>query len=207
MTPTYDAHIFPRTVCRLALIPSIPIQDAGRLPTITETKEHLRKSTIDAYYDEYKEYANYWRNLEAKSQGNVAVAGIFIAAAFTVITKTEPQLSEVERLLLLLSVGFLFMSVIFSILVLRIRRIPAPPLGSFADYTVKRLLEADDAEFHERLRRFRNDHVNKWRSVMARTAKAVQLKADRLWVAQVLLILAVLMVAALAAVKIINLKS
>lgn len=191
----------------MALIPSIPIQDAGRLPTITETKEHLRKSTIDAYYDEYKEYANYWRNLEAKSQGNVAVAGIFIAAAFTVITKTEPQLSEVERLLLLLSVGFLFMSVIFSILVLRIRRIPAPPLGSFADYTVKRLLEADDAEFHERLRRFRNDHVNKWRSVMARTAKAVQLKADRLWVAQVLLILAVLMVAALAAVKIISLKS
>lgn len=169
-------------------------------PTAAETKQGLWESTIDAYYDEYKEYANYWRNLETKAQGSITVAGIFIAGAFALITKAGAP-SETERAFLLFAVGFLLASVIFSILALKIRRIPAPPLGSFMDHSVSRLVELGDAEFNKRLGRLKVEHVNKWRSVMKRTTEAIKLKAERLWVGQLLLIMAVLTVAVLVSVK------
>lgn len=173
------------------------------MPTISETKESLRKSAIDAYRDEYKEYANFWRNLEAKAQGNITVTGIFIGGIFVLITKSESRISEPERFFLLLSIGLLFLSVIFSVLVLKTRNIPAPPLGSFMDYSVKRLLEVEDADFHERVRRFNNDYFNKWQGVTTQMVKALRLKASRLWAAQILLMVAILTVSMLAAVRII----
>jgi hypothetical protein len=177
------------------------------LATISETKQTLRKSVVESYREEYKEYANYWRNLEAKAQGNVAVAGIFIAGSFAFITRADPTLNVAERFFLLLSMGVLFLSVVFSVLVLKIRRLPAPPLGSFADYSVRHILEVNAASFHERLRRFNNDHLNMWRNVTRQMVQALQVKADRLWVAQYLLITAILIVAMLAAARIITLLS
>lgn len=172
------------------------------MATISETKETLRKAVLDSYRDEYKEYADNWRNLETKAQGNVAVAGIFIAGVFAFITKTDSALNEIEKFFFFLAIGFLVSSVIFSIFVLRTRSVPVPPLGSFMDYTVKRLLVVDNADFHERLQRFGSDHFNTWRKVMAETEKAIRLKADRLWIAQILLMGAILTVAILTFIKV-----
>jgi hypothetical protein len=174
------------------------------MPTISEAKESLKSTVLDSYLDEYKEYVANRRNLETKAQGNVAIAGIFIAGVFALITKSDFRLNEVERFVLLLAMGFLVSSIVFSILVLQARTVPSPPLGSFIDYSVKHLLKIDDTEFYERLQLFSNDHMNRWRMVMSKTDKEIKLKANRLWVAQVLLVIAILSAALLAIVKVIS---
>lgn len=172
------------------------------MATISESKESLIKAVLESYLDEYKESIANRKNLEAKAQGNVAIAGIFIAGIFALITKSDSHLNEVERFFLLIAMGFLVSSIVFSILVLQARTVPLPPLGSFIDYSVKRLLQVDDIDFHERLQRFSNNHLNRWRKVMSKVDTEVKLKASRLWIAQVLLVAAILSAALLAIIKV-----
>jgi hypothetical protein len=171
------------------------------MATISEAKESLKKVVLESYLDEYKEYVANRRNLETKAQGNVAIAGIFIAGIFAFITKSDFGHNDFERLFVLLAMLFLVSSIVFSILVLRARTVPLPPLGSFTDYSVKRLLQVEDTEFHERLRRFSSDHMNRWRMVITKVDKETNLKADRLWIAQVLLVIAILSAALMAIIK------
>jgi len=165
------------------------------LASLTQTKDSLRQLVIDAYRDEHGERIANWRNVETKAQGNVAVAGIFIAGVFAFITKSGEALTHYENFILLIAVLFLISSVIFSILVLQIRTIPEAPLGSFLDYTVKRLLPLDPDEFFERVSTFNAEHSKEWRTVTNETIKILQLKADRLWIAQRLLVIAISSVA------------
>jgi hypothetical protein len=171
---------------------------------IIEAKEKLRKILLDLYQEEYNEYAVNRRNLETKAQGNVAIAGIFIAGLFAFITKTDYHPNHIESFLLLLVLVFLVSSIIFSVLVLQTGRVPIPPLGSFAGYSVKRLLQIDETDFDERLRRFSGDRIYIWRTVIDKIDKGVKVKAKRLWIAQVLLMAAILSVALLAIIEVVN---
>ncbi len=173
------------------------------MPTISEKKESLKQTVLDSYREEYKDYADNWRNLETKAQGNIAVAGIFIAGVFAFLTKGNYTPNEYDRFLLLLSIGFLVASIVASIFVLQTRTVKVPPLGSFVDYQIKRILKVDDADFHERVRRFGLEHFNKWREVMDAMDKTVQSKADRLWIAQILLMAAILSIALLTFIKVV----
>src|ERR1043165_7035429 len=92
--------------------------------TISEAKESLKRTVLDSCYDEYKEYVANRRSLETKAQGNVGIAGIFIAGVFAFITKSDFPRNEVERIILLTALGFLVSSVVFSILVLQARTVP-----------------------------------------------------------------------------------
>jgi hypothetical protein len=174
------------------------------LSTISQAKDSLRKLVLEAYRDEHKEYVANWRNLETKAQGTVAVAGIFIAGVFAFLTKSDASITQYENFLLLMAVGFLVSSVISSVLVLKTRKFPQPPLGAFVDHSVKYLLPVDDSTFFERLERFNVEYPETWRVVIKETEKIVRLKADRLWIAQILLVFAISSVALATVIKLVH---
>lgn len=174
------------------------------MATIASAKESLGKLVLESFFDEYREYTENWRSLETKAQGNIAIAGIFVAGVFAFLTKSGSTPDVYERFFLLIAIFLLIFSVIFAMLVLRTRIVPIPPLGSFMDYSARHLLLLAESEFPERFRRFNSDHTNTWREVISKTTKSLRSKAFYLWIAQVLLMSAIISVAILAVIKVIR---
>jgi hypothetical protein len=121
--------------------PGILANQDETIASAGKVKETLLKLVIESYRDGYKELADAWRNLETKAQGNIAISGIFIGGVFAYIQKVDPQLQQNEKVLLGLAAFFLVVSVIFSVISLKIRTVPAPPLGGFVDKLVTDLIE------------------------------------------------------------------
>jgi hypothetical protein len=89
----------------------------------------LRDATLVAYLEEYKELTETWRSLESKAQGNIAVAGIFIAGSLAYLEKLSPQLQRHEQVFLLIAIACLIVSVILAILALKTQTITPPTAG------------------------------------------------------------------------------
>lgn len=162
-------------------------------------KEALRQLVLDSYSDAYKELTDNWKTLETKAQGNITVAGVFIAAAFAYTSSTGPKLAEVQQLVLVLAIIFLVISVLLAVHVLRIREVPAPPYGEFVDENVEHLLQEEtEDELTDSMVNFANDQKRAWRKVMERMAEDVERKASLLWSAQMFLLAAIVTVVVLA---------
>lgn len=171
---------------------------------VAKTKKSLGKHVVESFFDEYKEHTENWRSLETKAQGNIALAGVFVAGVFAFLTRSGATPDAYERFILLITIFFLISSVIFAMLVLKTRIAPVPPLGSFMDYSARHLLLVSESEFLERIGRFNSDHVIKWREVIGKTNESIRSKALYLWIAQVLLMIAIISIAILSAIKIIR---
>jgi hypothetical protein len=167
-------------------------------------KETLLKLVIESYRDGYKELADAWRNLETKAQGNIAISGIFIGGVFAYIQKVDPQLQQNEKILLGLAAFFLVVSVIFSVISLKIRTVPAPPLGGFVDKLVTDLIECavDDGDLITRIPALCYDQISGWRDVEIKVIESIRLKARSLKGAQIFLTVAILTVGLLTLLKI-----
>jgi hypothetical protein len=175
------------------------------LASLGEIRQSLRNATLEAYLAEYKELSETWRSLETKAQGNIAVAGIFIAGSLAYLEKLNPQLRTNEEVFLLIAIGCLIISVILSILVLKTQTITPPPLGSFVDHFTTDLLRLNILASLQTYRStFFADHVDQWRTVLSEIRESNELKAERLWGAQQFLIAAILAVAALSLSKLID---
>jgi hypothetical protein len=173
------------------------------LVTDQEIRETWRKATLDAFRDEYREHSEIWRSLESKAQGNVAVAGIFVAGSLAYLTKSDLKLHQHEVIFLLAAVVCLIVSVLLSILTIKTQEITPPPLGSFVNHFVRVLLPMDPACFKGFLETFYADHANQWTKVIAELRESNETKAHLLWRAQEFLIAAILAVAALSLSKLI----
>jgi hypothetical protein len=150
-----------------------------------EARRILFESSLNAYRERYQELSESWGSLETKAQGNAAIAGIFIAGAFGYINGLKRGLHEYEQALLVVSIVFLLLSVAFSLLVLRIRKMPNAPAGENMDRLVGDLLLVNDPkELSERLPRFTNDQIQLWRTVNKGFAAANKSKARNLLIAQ-----------------------
>lgn len=172
------------------------------MASTAEIKESFRQAVLDAYLIEYKELSETGRGLESKAQGSIAVAGIFIAAAFAYIRDITPIALSPEKILLGLAILLLVLSVILSILALRVRKVTAPPLGEFTHYYIKDLLQVtDEAAFQEYLPVVFNDHATRWLNIKQETYKLNQIKARYLWSAQLFLMASILTVALLTLIK------
>lgn len=175
------------------------------MATELEIKEALRKAVLEAYSNEYKELSDTWRGLETKAQGSIAIAGIFIAGAFAYIRDITPNAYRHEKLFLLIAIICLVISVVLSILVLKIRTIAAPPMGEYIDRVVQDILRLNKVdELPERLVRFDNDQIAAWRIVKNEAQLSNMLKARYLWRAQIFLMSAIVTVAILMTSRIIE---
>jgi len=172
------------------LIFLIPLAKAEESDGAEEKKAELRDKALQASYDEYKEQVAAWRNLDTKAQGNVTVAGIFIAGIFTYLSKfTLAGLAEAGFLLLaLLS---LVGCVLLSLFVLRVRDVPPHYLGAFMRWMVKTLKGKTDEAFQRYLPLLYEDHAELWHESYEKFAKKNKHKGDLLWATQLLLIFAI----------------
>jgi hypothetical protein len=184
--------------------PSTLANQDETIAAASKIKETLLKLVIESYRDGYKELADAWRNLETKAQGNIAISGIFIGGVFAYIQKVDPQLQQNEKVLLGLAAFFLVVSVIFSVISLKVRTVPAPPLGGFVDKLVTDLLECaeDDGDLITRIPALCYDQISGWRDVEINVIESIRLKARNLKGAQIFLTVAILTVGLLTLLKI-----
>jgi amino acid transporter len=180
--------------------PYLSQPEQSALTNLKTIQESLRNATLAAYVEEYKEQTETWHNLESKAQGNIAVAGIFIAGSLAFLEKLgAQQLQQYEKVFLVIAIVCLIISVILAIFTLKTQTIDAPPLGSFVGHYTTRLLKLDaEAKLLVYLESFFNEHVSQWKVVMDQMREANAFKARYLWAAQRWLIAAILAVAALS---------
>jgi hypothetical protein len=168
-----------------------------------DSRDKLREKALTASYDEYKELSAAWRNLDTKAQGNITVAGIFIAGAFAYLTKfTQPGI--VEAGILSFAILFLVACVVLSVLVLQVREVPPHYLGGFMRDMVSDLEGKTDKEFREYLPAFYTLHARKWNESSEKLINANKGKGKRLWQSQVFLLAAIFTAALLVLFKLIK---
>jgi hypothetical protein len=173
------------------------------LPTATEIRNSLREKVIESFFDEYKELAATGRDLDGKAQGTVTIAGIFIAAIFAYLRDLGTTTSDQEKVFLTIAVVCLIVSVVLSILALRIRKVAFLPLGEFTATFLRDLHSVDDeAEVVERSSRFFDDQVAAWGDVKKDGIASNKLKGAFLWSAQVFVVMAVLSASVLVMIRI-----
>ena len=161
----------------------------------------LASDALTSYREEYRELSETWRHLETKAQGTVAIAGIFLAGVFAFVRTLSDNASFCDKALLLIAVLLLVLSVLFAILVLRVREVTSPPIGDSLDTLVKDLLSPGEAT-QEDLVAFVRDQTGMWADANKETHRHNQIKADHLFRAQILLLIAVVVVAVLTSLSI-----
>ena len=172
------------------------------MASLQETRDELRTKTLEAFNSEYKELIEVWRGLETKAQGNIAVAGIFIAGSLAYIQKLDPNLLRHEKVFLGIAIGCLIASVLFAIATLTTQTVESPPLGLFVDHYSNDLLKIDSkTDLASHLNTFFSEHATLWRKVLAEIQTLNESKANHLWHAQIFLIVAMLSVASLSVSK------
>jgi hypothetical protein len=180
-----------------------PADTLGKQRGAADKLDELREKALAASYDEYKELTGAWRNLDAKAQGNITVAGIFIAGAFAYLTKfTQPGIAEAG--IFFLTVLFLMVCVVLSVLVLRVSEVPPHYLGGFMRYMVRALEGKTNEEFQVHLPLYHNEHAAHWNESSEKLIVANESKGKLLWAAQVFLIAAILSVALLVVFKLLT---
>jgi len=167
---------------------------------VSKLRELLRAYILDCYDKEYKEIALIWQRIEAKAQGNVAIAGVFIGAVLAFVRESGAR-SLPETVMLVLATVMLAISLIFSILALRVRKTTPDAPYSVAGEFCFDLLVFQDAELLSRFDDFLKDHRTVWRKSNDQLNALRNEKARHLWFGQLWLALAILTVALLAGSK------
>lgn len=167
-------------------------------------KDALRACVIASYQDAYKERTDNWKSLETKAQGSIAIAGIFIAGAFAYIDKSAATMTMPQQFLAIIAVASLVASVLLAVHALKIQEVLTPPYGSFVKANVDCFLSiTGEAEFRERVEYFDYDMVSQWERVLNVVDEQIAKKVDCLFNAQASLVFAVVVVAILAASRVV----
>jgi ABC-type multidrug transport system fused ATPase/permease subunit len=168
---------------------------------LAQARESLLKTVLELYREEYKVIGENLHNLEGKAQGSVAIAGIFIAGAFAYLQKNITLL-HYQKIILCIGIIFLLICVGFSILALRIRKLPAAPMGQYLDKLVSDLLRGNDPELLQRLPLIVNDQITSWREVRIGLVAANHRKGRYVWNGQIFLVMAIAFVGILTLFRI-----
>lgn len=181
----------------------VPIQFTNivKADSVEEKQAALREKALTASYDEYKELIGAWRALDTKAQGNITIAGIFVAAAVAYLTKFEkPGLGA--RFFLFWVIVFLVMCIILSLITLIIRETPPHYLGGFMREMVEDLEGMTEEERRGYMPALYAEHASLWASTSTKLADANKVKGEFLLVSQGSLLLAIVSAAALVILKI-----
>jgi hypothetical protein len=175
---------------------SVALSDAAAV------KESFLDKALDAYELSYKELAANWRSLEVKAQGNITVAGIFIAAAFAFLQRIQPELRTVDKMVLGVALVFLVASVLLAVRVLLVKSVPAPIFGDMIVRFATSLYRADDgAQFPQAAMARYKAYFEEWEKVINATQRLTLRKGRRLSQAQWCLQVAIVAAAALAFIR------
>lgn len=126
--------------------------------------EGLLAHSLEAYRKEYERLWDTWRHLDIKAQGSIAIAGIFLAAAFAFLKDVGSNMTVFETALLSAAVLLVIVTVLLAVLALRIKEVLDGPSGETIHGMAKDLIIActSQEEQAERLRRFQGDEMKLW---------------------------------------------
>jgi hypothetical protein len=95
-----------------------------------ESKQWLAEQLFEALRFGYKDNEEWWRVLDAKAQGSIAICGVFLAGALAFVNQLVPESPALERLFVGLGIVGLLGAVALSIVALRVREVHRPPDAS-----------------------------------------------------------------------------
>lgn len=134
-------------------------------------------------------------HFDAKAQGTVAIAGIFLASVFAFVRDLGADVAPVVSWSLVIATVLLLACVGSAAWSLRIRKIPRPPLGEDTQTLVKDLMSLKESnDLGVRIPRMYNDLSGRWATVNSKIYEATKSKAGGIFAAQFMLFLAVLVV-------------
>ena len=160
-----------------------------------KSKTDLLEFAFASAEAEYKDLSETWKLIDTKAQATTAIAGVFLAAVFNFVRPPGVSLAAPLTFLLGLSVGALVVSVLFALLAMRVRSVPALPASEEAARMVTDLLAMPEAELEARHRGLLADTVNVWLPVNRQLQAANATKASWLERAQWCLMGAAILVA------------
>lgn len=129
-----------------------------------ESWADLGRRVLESYRAEYAELSDVWRTLDTKAQGATAIAGIFLAAAFSFAKDAAGRITPLQSGLLALAIGSLLASITLAILALRVRVVSLPPIGEQLEELVNDVLGADEVELPDRLPALVRDESKLWKA-------------------------------------------
>ena len=128
--------------------------------------ELLSDILLRAEREEYADATEAWKSLEGKAERTIAVAGIFVAALFTITPEPSAGNDPVQSGILVLALVFLLATIVLGLQALRIRTFRSAPLGKYLVQLIGQLpAEVPDHSFHEMLRNLSYDQACEWREV------------------------------------------
>ena len=163
----------------------------------------LFKSVLDGYRVQYAELYQTWRSVDTKAQGNVAIAGIFLAALFVFVRDIAPAALWWQKTLLVVSGCALTFSVLLALLVLELRTRWSPHARNIETLARDLADLSDESEVRSRLPEFASEQIEGWRNSVSDMDQIVKEKATKLYLAQVLLALGVVSIAIITIIKIV----
>lgn len=166
-------------------------------PTVMD----LLRRWLASEQDLYKRLTETRRAIGNKAQGNIAIAGIFVAAVFSWIkdlVQVKVSLSETGTVGLLCAGTLFTSSVLFSVFTLFVRTVPAPREGSL----IKQILALPESELEERLRTLMYDLCEHWDNVNRELQELSLVQSRWLTVAQVLLAAGIVVVSVVSLISI-----
>jgi hypothetical protein len=168
---------------------TIPIRIVPEDKPAGQPNTELLEIALAAHQDAYKELSQGWRSVEAKAQGTVGLAGIFMAAAFAFARDLPDEVNGVTVALFAVAVALLACSAAAAVWAQRVRTIPAAPSLLVHQWVEDiRRLPADQQA--ERVPGFYEEYNDAWLKTNQRLLDLIRSKARSVMVAQTALLLA-----------------
>jgi hypothetical protein len=167
--------------CALATIRRIMAISKNEGEDSSSVRLKLAEGALAPFEAAHRDLSGLWTTLETKAQGTTTVAGIFLAAAISILTRTPSDLSQVEKILILIIVAALAAAVILALLVLTPRQVPVnDPEIRFRKVANLLALE-DDNELKSMLVDFYTAEKDEWSKTLASFRDIANLKARLLF--------------------------
>ena len=139
----------------------------------------------------YDDFAATWRDIERKAQGNIAIAGIFLAGS-SLIFRTVENPSCSLAVVFFISVALLAISAIVSVFVLLVSEMEGIEDIEVFRKIAENSVEADDSEnAKESYIDFLLKQIQSWEKTCVGLYNENSIKAKRLKAAQIILIIGV----------------
>jgi len=165
----------------------------------------IAEQALGPFEAAHRELTAAWTAIDTKAQGATAIAGVFLGAAISILTKDPGALTARERQLVLGITVALAVSVILALFALIPRALPVVDYPESRFRKVRDLLKLDnDAEFLSMLVDPFADERNAWVAALASLQKRSATKARLLLWAHVTTTLAVLQAAILVGLMLVN---
>ena len=168
---------------------------------MTEAEQLIQaaqKEVLDSYRKEFDQLAAAFRDLDTKAQGAATTAGAFLAAILVYLNRPSSLDVVIAKIIMAFGLLGLLLALVFSLLALRIRRLPSQPSGDDVEDLLNSLACAtEESGKVECLMYFYGDVARLWRQSVRERREVNEGKASYIWSAQKSLILTVLSMASL----------